>query len=45
MYLDFFGMKQAPFQLTPDVDCLYLSHQHAKAMVYRIMLHGILEAL
>lgn len=34
MYLDFFGMKSLPFQLTPKADCLYLSHQHAKAMVY-----------
>jgi len=34
MYLDFFGMKQAPFQLIPDIDCLFLSEQHAKAMLY-----------
>ncbi len=34
MYLDFFCMKQAPFELIPDIDCLYLSRQHSKAMVY-----------
>lgn len=34
MYLDFFGMKQLPFQMTPDANCLYRSQQHARAMVY-----------
>jgi len=34
MYLDFFGMKQLPFQIIPDASCLYLSQQHARAMVY-----------
>ncbi len=34
MYFDFFGMKHAPFELTPDIDCLFLSKQHTKAMVY-----------
>lgn len=34
MYLDFFGMNQLPFQMTPDASCLYLSEQHARAMVY-----------
>lgn len=27
-------MKQLPFQIIPDASCLYLSQQHARAMVY-----------
>lgn len=34
MYLEHFGLKQAPFQLTPDSEYLYLSHSHARAMAY-----------
>lgn len=28
MYLEHFGLKQAPFNLAPDPDCLYLSEKH-----------------
>ncbi len=31
MYLDFFGLKEHPFLLTPDADFLFLSQQHAQA--------------
>lgn len=34
MYLDFFGFNKNPFQITPDHDFLYMSDQHARALVY-----------
>lgn len=34
MYLDYFGLSQAPFQIAPDDRFLYLSQKHAKALVY-----------
>ncbi|MEL7449595.1 MAG: AAA family ATPase [Pseudomonadota bacterium] len=34
MYLEHFGLREAPFLLTPDSDFLYLSPQHAKAKAY-----------
>jgi len=34
MYLDFFGLSEYPFQLTPDSDFLYLSESHARAKSY-----------
>jgi len=34
MYLDFFGLREFPFQLTPDSDFLYLSESHARARSY-----------
>ena len=34
MYLDFFGLNEFPFQLTPDSDFLYLSESHAQAKSY-----------
>lgn len=34
MYLDYFGLKQAPFQLTPDAEFLYMSPQHAEARAH-----------
>jgi general secretion pathway protein A len=34
MYLDFFGLKEFPFRLTPDVDFLYMSSAHARAKAY-----------
>lgn len=34
MYLDFFGLTQQPFQLTPDSEFLYLSGSHMRAKAY-----------
>ena len=34
MYLDFYGFTKNPFQMTPDNDFLYMSQQHARALVY-----------
>jgi len=34
MYLDFYGFNKNPFQMTPDNDFLYMSQQHARALVY-----------
>ena len=34
MYLDFFNLKEAPFQLTPDSGFLFMSEAHARAMAY-----------
>jgi len=31
MYLEFFGLREYPFQLTPDSDFMYLSESHAQA--------------
>ena len=32
MYLEFYGLKEEPFNLTPDSHFLYLSDQHRKAL-------------
>lgn len=34
MYLNFFGLKEQPFQLTPDSHFLYLSDSHMRAKAY-----------
>jgi len=34
MYLDFFGLKEYPFQLKPDPDFLFMSKGHAQAKSY-----------
>jgi len=34
MYLDFFKLREHPFELTPDSDFLYLSKAHARAKAY-----------
>ena len=34
MYKNFYGLKENPFNLTPDPDFLYLSKEHQKAMAY-----------
>jgi putative secretion ATPase (PEP-CTERM system associated) len=34
MYLEFFGLKEQPFQLTPDPAFLYLSKAHSRAKAY-----------
>ena len=32
MYLEFYGFKEAPFNLTPDSKFLFLSHRHQEAL-------------
>lgn len=34
MYLEYFGLREEPFQLTPDPSFLYLSRPHARAKAY-----------
>lgn len=34
MYLEYFGLKAKPFQLTPDPEFIYLSPGHARAKAY-----------
>ncbi len=34
MYLEHFGLKKNPFQITPDTDFLFLSRSHARAKAY-----------
>lgn len=34
MYLDYYGFKINPFQMIPDNKFLYMSQQHARALVY-----------
>lgn len=41
MYSSFFGLKEGPFNLTPDPRYLYLSRQHREALNY--MIYGISE--
>ncbi|MCE5271302.1 AAA family ATPase [bacterium] len=41
MYLDFFGLKEKPFSLTPDPRFLFLSESHRQALDH--MLYGIRE--
>ena len=41
MYASFFGLKETPFNLTPDTRYLFLSHQHRDALNY--LLYGIHE--
>ena len=39
MYLDFYGLKKKPFDLTPDPQFLFLSNDHREALNH--MLYGI----
>lgn len=41
MYLEFYGLKEKPFSLTPDPQFFFLSESHRKAMEY--LLYGIRE--
>ena len=41
MYLDFFGLKEKPFSLTPDPRFLFLSESHRQALDH--LLYGIRE--
>jgi general secretion pathway protein A len=42
MYLEFFGLNEKPFAITPDPRYLYLSERHAEALAH--LLYGINEA-
>ncbi len=39
IYLDYFGLKQAPFAITPDPRYMYLSRRHEDALAH--LLYGI----
>ncbi len=43
MYLDFFGFKDRPFSITPDIQYLYMSKQHEQAL--DTILYGIKNRL
>ncbi|MDA8389554.1 MAG: AAA family ATPase [Gammaproteobacteria bacterium] len=34
MYIEHFGLKEAPFKITPDADFLYMSAAHTRAKAY-----------
>ncbi|MFK5948354.1 MAG: AAA family ATPase [Methylococcales bacterium] len=34
MYMEFFGLKDYPFRITPDTDYLYMSSAHSRAKAY-----------
>ena len=34
MYLEYFGLKDFPFRLTPDTDFIYMSEAHSRAKAY-----------
>ena len=42
MYIQFFGLNEKPFAITPDPRYLYLSERHAEALAH--LLYGITEA-
>jgi len=42
MYLDHYGLRQAPFALSPDPECLYLSRKHQLAL--SLLQYGLTEA-
>ncbi len=39
VYLQFFGLSEAPFAITPDPSFVYLSHAHRDALAH--LLHGV----
>lgn len=39
MYLDYFGLKEEPFSLTPDPEFIFMSSQHEAAL--EVLLYGI----
>ena len=41
MYAAYFGLKEAPFRLTPDPTYLYLSDRHREALAH--LLYGVSE--
>ena len=34
MYVDYFGLRDYPFRITPDTDYLYMSTAHSRAKAY-----------
>lgn len=42
MYLEFFGLNEKPFAITPDPRYLYLTERHAEALAH--LVYGIKEA-
>ena len=42
MYLEYYGLKEAPFSITPDPRYLFMSERHAEALAH--LLYGITEA-
>lgn len=42
MYLEHYGLKQAPFNLAPDPDCLYLSSRHKTGLA--MLQYGLSES-
>ncbi len=43
MYLEHYGFKQAPFNLAPDPDCLYLSEKHSLGL--SLLRYGLSESV
>lgn len=43
MYLEHYGFKQAPFNLAPDPDCLYLSEKHSLGL--SLLQYGLSESV
>ena len=41
MYATYFGLKEAPFRLTPDPAYLYMSDRHREALAH--LLYGLSE--
>ena len=41
MYAAYFGLKEAPFRLTPDPTYLYMSDRHREALAH--LLYGVSE--
>jgi general secretion pathway protein A len=41
MYAEYFGLKEAPFRLTPDPTYLYMSDRHREALAH--LLYGVSE--
>src|SRR5690606_21558927 len=41
MYLDFYGLREAPFSITPDPRFLFLSERHRDALAH--LLYGVTE--
>ena len=42
MYIEFFGLSEKPFSITPDPRYLYLSERHAEALAH--LLYGVTES-
>ncbi|MEL6200004.1 MAG: hypothetical protein AAFR09_07355 [Pseudomonadota bacterium] len=42
MYLDFFGLHERPFTITPDPRYLFMSERHAEALAH--LIYGVTES-